>query len=765
MAKTEKVGTNIKDKVEYLGLNFKRVPKALIATDNPEFKILKGYDEKQYKQYKFIKIKDIDILLTPTHRLDNLKEKYDLASPLYMYLDSEQEENAQKYATFLKMLKKIQISDVDKVAKEQEMLSKKLPFKVKFNGNYLWQIYYSENTGRYFMLVPTEDPDYSTFFYLLKKKIENKKDDSNFVPISYLDYSETILSKSELKDIENYLWLFTKDYPSIYEVTDKDGKESLQIVGETRVYGKIKTIYKMKYESKKEASKFYKLLKAIFILQVELPHYYNFETNIGEDGELGIYLDGKEVKYENLLEFVSGQYAKSVKLKEQTNKDIINLNEKLVILRRESTKLEKEYLEKEKMISTFLECKKSFFGKVKYYFKFGGNKKLKKVKNKEEEAKTEENKDKEKSKSIDTKIKTKNYTLEELIMSYKDLETIENSKKNIVQDINAIKLKNKNLKKKIENATSYINEINKHKKSIFEFWKYSNKDEVAALEEGEEEEINVSKIEKTFNYDNDFVEFGEKIDKSQRLKFTDSELDSCYIASTELLDVMNNMYDKVTAELSDFSKTLKKLKDEKNVFDEEENQDFDIFGGFYEDGQKERLLGNKTHRETPRNKFEILEIKKDMKEEDLRRSISEVNKNIQKALKKNSLDEDLYAYRASEKELKFDGFQLFSLNEEQELKKYYNDENINSKVYLYRLKLNRGTNFVALSNIVFYNNKNMTLPVGMQESDEILVDINSLNLGKPEHRKINVKKLENEKDDFSDAVLKVLEITELESKT
>ena len=153
-----------------------------------------------------------------------------------------------------------------------------------------------------------------------------------------------------------------------------------------------------------------------------------------------------------------------------------------------------------------------------------------------------------------------------------------------------------------------------------------------------------------------------------------------------------------------------------------------------------------------------------MKEEDLRRSFSEVNKNIQKALKKNSLDEDLYAYRVSEKELKFEGLQLFSLNEEQELKKYYNDENTNSKVYLYRLKLNRGTNFVALSNIVFYNNKNMTLPVGMQESNEILVDINSLNLGKPEQRKINVKKLENEKDDFSDAVLKVIEITELESK-
>ena len=29
-----------------------------------------------------------------------------------------------------------------------------------------------------------------------------------------------------------------------------------------------------------------------------------------------------------------------------------------------------EYLAKEKQISTFLECKKSFFGKFKYYFKY-----------------------------------------------------------------------------------------------------------------------------------------------------------------------------------------------------------------------------------------------------------------------------------------------------------------------------------------------------------------------------------------------------------
>ena len=36
----------------------------------------------------------------------------------------------------------------------------KIPFKVRYSGNYLWQIYYSEETEQYFMIVPTEDKDY-----------------------------------------------------------------------------------------------------------------------------------------------------------------------------------------------------------------------------------------------------------------------------------------------------------------------------------------------------------------------------------------------------------------------------------------------------------------------------------------------------------------------------------------------------------------------------------------------------------------------------
>ena len=762
--KVSTIDSNMKEKIEYLRLNFEKVPKTLIATDNLNFKLFKGYDEKQYKQYKYIKISDIDILLTPTHRLDSLSERYDKANPLYMYLDSKQEKNAEKYVTFLKMLKKIEISDVEKIEKEQEKLAKEIPFKVKYNGNYLWQIYYSENTDRYFMLVPTEDSDYSAFFYLLKKKIENKRNEKVFVPISYLDYSEDILKKSEIKDLENYLWLFTKDYPSIYEVFDQNNKNTLQIIGETKVYGRIRTLYKMVFDSSKEANKFFKLLKALFILQIGLPHYYNFTTSINENGEIELYLDNEKIKYEELPKFVSNQYKNSVELKISTEKEIITLNEKLNTLKKESMQLEKEYLEKEKMISTFLECKKSFFGKVKYFFT--SSKKAKKTKKNDEKISVEDKLESNENiidKNIE--IEEKNHTLDELIMSFKELELVENKKKNAVQDINALKLKNKNLKKKIENASSYINEINKHKKSIFEFWKYSNKDQVASLEEGEQEEVNISKIEKLFDYDNDFEIFGEKVDKNQRLKFTDSELEASYIASTDLFDLVKRIHNKENIELTEYSEILKELKDQKTEVADESDDTFDVFGSDSAKFDKERKIGNKTHRENPRNKYQILGIKKGMKVLELKKALTDVDKEIKKALTKNSLNEDLYVYIISDNKIDFKGLTIVSLNEEKNMQDFIKYSESNSDIYIYRIKLPINTNFIGFTNIVMYNNRNMTLPVGMHESNQILIDYDKLNINQINNNQINIEYLENEKDDFSNIITRKINVLEFEANS
>ena len=753
------IDSKIQEKLEYIGLNLDKVPKELKEYTNINFRTLKGYDEKKYTKYKFINVKDIEIMLSPTNRMDGIKEKYENALPLSFYLDNKNEENILNYTAFLNMLNKVSIPEIEAVEEEQKMLSKNIPFKVKFKGNYLWQIYYHEISEKYFMIVPIEDSDYSTFFYLLKKKIENKKQDKIFVPISFTDYDGEILRKSEIKDLENYLWLFTKDYPSIYEVGDKLKDVSLQIIGETEIYDKIKTLYKVNLTNKKDAAKFYKLVKALFILQTELPHYYKFDTNIDKDGNLNFYLGNTNIKYEILPEFIMEQYLKSVGLKEKCSSDIKEAEIKLKALKEESLELENEYRNKEKQITTYLECKKTFFGKVKYFFKLG-----KKVQKKiEKQKKVEEYKPEIKKEKF--KLEEKNYTLYELEESLKELEGKEEKLKEMIMDINALKLKNKNLKRKIQNASNYLDEINKHKKSIFDFWKYANKDAVSRLDEGEEEEINVKKIEKVFNFEDEFEKFGIDTDKLQRNKFTDQELESTFIASTNLLDLINKINLGIV-ENKEISERLKELKIARELEDDDETQEetFNIFGRIKQTGNKERSIGNKAHREQQRDKYAILDIKKGSKGLELKRNLEKVIKDIKSAIKKNSLKEDTFVFKASSEKLNLDTFDAVSLSIEEELESFIKQDKTKNKIYLYKIKLPKGANYIGFSNIIYFDNKNMTLPVGMNLSTKILINFDELDIIEENIKSLKKLEFENEENDFSKITVKNIELIELKAK-
>ena len=122
---------NMKEKIEYLGLDLENIPSTIKNFKPIKYRIPKFYDEKQYKQYRYVSIKNIQILLSPTNRLDDIQDKYKQASPLIDYLDNKNEDNFIKHTTFLNMLRKVKIEDIEKVEKEQENLNKKVPFKVK----------------------------------------------------------------------------------------------------------------------------------------------------------------------------------------------------------------------------------------------------------------------------------------------------------------------------------------------------------------------------------------------------------------------------------------------------------------------------------------------------------------------------------------------------------------------------------------------------------------------------------------------------------
>ena len=756
------------DKLDFIGLDLDTIPEKFKKIEPLEFRIPRFYDEKKYRQYRYVDINDIQILLSPTNRLESIGDKYKKARPLCEYLDNKKEENIIKHTTFLNMLKNLDINEIKKIEKEQANLNKEIPFKIKFDGNYLWQIYYSANTDKYFMIVPTEDTDCTAFFYLLKKQLENKKTGKIFVPISGVNYSNTILKKNEFEDIENYLWLFTKDWPSIYEVYNKKNELSIQIIGETNVYEKIKTMYKVVLDSSEKANEFYKLAKALFILQTELPEFYNFETNIDKNGSLEFYLDGKKVEYKNMVEFIREQYKIGLKRRKELKSQIRLYTKKLKKLKEIVAGQEIEYLAKEKQISTFLECKKSFFGKFKYYFKYSKKSNRKLTKNDEEQEidiDVEVKPKVEKTTNVEAKKEKKRipikkvYTLEELITRYKELQELETTMKNLLMDVNALKLKNKNMTKKIENASKFIEEIDNHKKSIFEFWKYSNKDEVAVLPEGEQEEVNViKKIEKVFNYEDDFEEFGKKLDQIQRKNLNRDDTDSIFIATTDLIDVLNKVKND-NASQEDIEDSLKKLKTEAKELKSLNEEEYDIFGNIIEDKTKIKKINNKKHRELPKDKFNILLINRNTRSINYKVNLQLMISNISNALEKGIIPEKMPVYKAiTGKEIDNNEINVFNVNPENEMKEAVLNDG--SEINLYKLNIKEGTKGIGFTNIIFYDNQNKTLPVGMDLSTKLIVNTSNLHYNLLNKKSFNIISFEDESDDFCDIVIKNVNIFE-----
>ena len=276
---------DMQDKLDFLNLDLNNIPKILLENTKTDIRNARNYEEKQYKVYKYVPISKIKILLTRANRMNTLQEKSKMASPIYTYLVPEGEEGILKHTIFLKMIQDMKIEEIKELEGEQEKLDKEIPFKVKFKENYLWQIYYSEYAKKYYMLAPIEEQNCSCLFYLIKEQIQYEKtgkDKMIFVPISYLDYSKRYFTKSQVEDIEKYLWQFTKEWPLVYEVYDKDENLSFQIVGNTKVYEKVNSTYKISLNNDEEAVRFYKLLKALFILNMESPSRYDFLAKISQ---------------------------------------------------------------------------------------------------------------------------------------------------------------------------------------------------------------------------------------------------------------------------------------------------------------------------------------------------------------------------------------------------------------------------------------------------------------------------------------------------
>ena len=753
MAKlTKEEKQNFEEKLQYLGLDLENIPSFLKEFEGLEYRPSKLIDEKEYVVYRYIDVDKIEILITPTNRLADINEKYAKARPIAEYLNlDETEESIERFSVFLNMLNQTEIQDIEEVENKQRSFQTEIPFRIKYEKNYLWQIYYSQSCEKYFMLVPAEDRQFECFFYLLKKQIESsEKDKKIYVPIIGLEHDGSILKRSQIKDIENYLWLFTKNWPVIYELTNKQNEKSIEIVGQTDLQEGLKAHYRIHMQNEKEAAKFYKQVKALFILQTELSDYYKFKPAINKDGKLEFYFEEENIDYENLSWFIKSQYLKIASRKLDNQKKIQELEAKLNILKKESEKKDREYLSKQREISTYLEYKRTFFGMVKYFF-------TKKARKQEQEETETEN---EEAINIEAKQEEEKafYTIEELVSICRVYTKENENAKNIELDIKALEEKIKNMTKKIENATLYLKEIDSHKKSIFEFWKFTSKDESLKLNPGEELQTEQKRIlKRVFEYETDIEDVGKQMDKANRQNLTKQEMDALFIGKTKLLDIINKIKNHVMVPEDTLKQVLNSLKEEAEqksaLFKTEE---YDIFGGLVEDRTQIKLLNGKKHREAIKDKIQILSITKETSIAEFKETLKQITGDMESAEKKGNLITDMTLYAVSNKSEEF-GYAWYHMQANEALKQF---DGSKEEVVLIKVNLEEQMPAIYDTNCLYYDNYNKTLPLGMELSDKILLNGDNFNWDLKRENKFFTNEYFSKSSDESNLVTKEIHMYE-----
>ena len=684
------------EKIKNLGIDLENMNPALSNKETKGYKISKEIEEKVFKQYRYVPIKDIQIFISTASKKESIEQKFKKALPISEYLPIEGK-TLEECSIFMEMLKNTNIEKVKEIEEEQDILNKNIPFKVKYYNNFLWKIYYAQSIEKYFMVFTTDESDYSVLFYLIKKQCERKRTAKVFAPICTAEYVNNYMKKSDYENVKNYLWTLTNDLPEIYDVFGKDEDLTINIIGETFVYEKIKSKYKIKITSRQEAVKLIKVLKYMYTLQSELPEHYKFIPKIDKDGSLYFSYNAKEMKYDELGNFIKIELNVLDFKREQIYHETKELEEKINKKKQKVAELDIEYIGKEKQISTYLECKKTLFGKFKYFFKNTKNKKPKKVESENQNVANEESSKKTTYvEELEKEEEKKSYTLENLVRIYKEFDEKDKINNELKRENNNLQLRIKNLNKKIQNANVYIDEIEKHKKSIFEFWKYCNKDEQMSLAEGEEENIITENKKNKITYDANIKELARLLDDAQFKLFTQNESNSVFAAGTDLLGILNKIY-KGTVTDEDFAKSLKKIKDDKQ---------YAVING--------------------KNTYDILNLKNDITTEEYSAKLNQILRNVQNLMSKIKLPKNTAVYKACIiDDIDDDKLSLFSIKMEDEIVKILQDI---SKNRIYRVNFKEGTNLLAYSNTIYSDFSSRSLPIGMDVNSEILVDMSKFRL-------------------------------------
>ena len=770
------------DVLEYIGFDLQNIPQTLLKEESIHFSDFSN--SNVYRVYEYVSVHDLEILITPLDRTADIRERYKTAKPLSAYLLTDDRKSKEIFNDVLDLAS---VNKIKKLENLQEKL-KNIPYFVKYDKNYLWQIYYSKEDNKYFMLFPANEGETSVLFYIIKKKLE-KEDTKIFVPINKMDYKGNFLTSAQINDIENYIWLFTNEWPNIYEVSGK----YLYVTGHTKVKKLFNTYYRNVFDNKLDAEKFYMLLKALFILTTETNYKYNFEPYVNENGNLELeYADenfeknnGKNREHTeldesndniittgNLADFVDKQVELQKIRKTDLEEEIVRNKEILKELKEYVKKQNDIYVMQEKQIVMFLDCKKSFFKKISYFFKakkFVMPKLDSKLDKKLENELGENSLEDELSRKNEINL-SGSYTIKELVSAFNSANEVEIKARAVRSDLKALKLKKENYARKIENAKKYIDEIESHKKSIFEFWKFSNKDELPALSEGESSESNETKNNANLNKDL----LGARADSLQRQKLSDEEINALY-----LFYVMPEAFNQISKTFlkmkSDVSEKVEKdiYNDNKKIIVDEENTEGNTpksvernnvidrnkvleeileilknrttkrsLDNLINDYSAVKKINSKEHRENERNAISILKINENTTVEEFEDRINHFKKSLESAYNKIYTITSMPVYikkSDAQNEFILGDINPENLINENPSKNVIEEKDVNLKneasgekdktdkqeIEIVKIDLDNEEHALYLSNIVFFDNQNKTLPIGMDLSSKVVIKLDN----------------------------------------
>ena len=769
----------LKDKIK----NAKSITKYITPILNDDIEIDnkdldKALDFKEFSDFEISNNESQKDILKPDNEVSNIEnileteliadEKVVKSIEKKVETEDIDIEEIKEHMMFLKMLETMSSSKIKEIEEMQKSFQKSEPFQISYTRAHFFEIYYIKETGRYVFLVCSDEIEFNELYYVIRKKIQYAKmqvEEYIYTPISQVEYSETILKSNEILELEDELWYFTKSWPITYELYDLKQNLSLVLYGKIEVYNGLLSTYRLKFKTQEEALQFLKLIKALAILEKKTDKYLSFTPVISKKAGLEFTYEENVFSFDDLPEFLFLKY-------DQIYNELVLYAEK-----REETEVRYKLLEEKRArleeklnilqnnIMMFQNSKRNIFSKVSYIFKKDPLKQVEKeIKTKignESELEIEANKELKKveeknQKEIEAELNLKekyqlkgNFcTIEEFLNVYEEYLRQKKEYGNNIKDIESITPIITNLEYNVTNAIKYITEISMEKKSIIGFLKYTNKDNLIKLkqtlevENADSNENNGLNKLKTFNFELDYSIFGENIDLQNRENLTEEEINGIYLSINGMLQYINMVKQKYINEES-LEIYLKTLQKEYEKYVEENGEEYDIFGNISKD-QKIRYIKDKSFRETKRNKFQILKYTNEIQKLDIIEKMYECLKILENSIEKITINKNIDIYKIGNWSLKIkeDVYDIYNLDINEELKNISEED---TSFNLFHLELDTEFKALFLSNIFFYNNLNKTLPLGMDISSQVLLDMSKYTYRLKEIKKVRVTKEENNK--------------------